>query len=73
MTGKVARVDLQNFSPQGVSWINISAYDPTLRGFWGGFSDGRFGYLVPFYYNDDGLVWHGKVARIPLFFGGGAP
>ncbi len=71
--GKLARVDLQNFSLQGVSWINISAYDPTLRGFWGGFSDGHFGYLVPMQYYEDGIIFHGKVARIPLFFGGGAP
>jgi hypothetical protein len=63
--GKAARVDLQNFAAGGVAEVDLAALDGNLKGFAGGFSDGRYGYFVPYAY--------GKVARIPLFFGGGAP
>jgi len=68
ISGKVARVDLQNFTASGVEALDLGALDPLLKGFMGGFSDGRYGYFVP---NANGS--YGKVARIPLFFGGGAP
>ena len=68
-SGKVARVDLQNFTAGGVTWLDLAAMDSGLKGFVGGFTDGRYGYFVP--YNNGSLS--GKVARIPLFFGGGAP
>ena len=69
-SGKLARVDLQNFSTNSVTILDLAAVDGGLKGFWGGFTDGRFGYFVPDY---DGSGYSGKVARIPLFFGGGAP
>lgn len=69
-SGKVARVDLANFTPEGVAWIDLSAYDATLTGFWGGFSDGRYGYFVPNWHPGGPL---GNVARIQLFSGAGAP
>ena len=68
-SGKVARVDLQNFTAGGVSWLDLAAVDSGLKGFWGGFTDGRYGYFVPF----NNGSYSGQVARIPLFFGGGAP
>jgi hypothetical protein len=71
--GKVARIDQKDFTAQGVDWIDLAVHDPSLRGFWGGFSDGRYGYMVPFYYWTGSLHWSGNVARIPLFYGGGAP
>ena len=49
--------------------LDLAALDSSLKGFNGGFTDGRYGYFVP-YYNGS---YFGKVARIPLFFGGGAP
>lgn len=49
--------------------LDLAAFDPDLEGFQGGFSDGRYGYFVP-YYNG---VYFGTVARIQLFSGAGAP
>ena len=67
LSGKAARVDLNNFTASGVAAMNFGAIDPNLVGFWGGFSDGRWGYFVP---NNNGSP-SGKVARIQLLFGGG--
>jgi len=58
--GKVARVDLSDFST--VSVLDLTTIDADLKGFHGGFTDGRYGYFVP-YYND---AYFGKVARIDL-------
>jgi len=65
--GKVARVDLQNFTAGGVTTLDLAAVDAGLKGFFGGFTDGRYGYFVP----NNNSAYSGKVARIPLFFGGG--
>lgn len=54
----IGRVDLQNFTTSGVNWLNLSAVDASLSCFLGGFTDGRYGYLVPFP--------HGKIVRIDL-------
>jgi hypothetical protein len=62
--GKVARVDLRDFST--VVSVNFASTDTDLKGFWGGFTDGQFGYFVPFYNGD----YFGKVARIAMHFGG---
>ncbi len=67
--GKVARVDLQNFTSGGVTVLDLTIIDPNLKGFRGGFTDGRYGYLVP---SNNGMPF-GTVARIQLFFGGGSP
>jgi hypothetical protein len=61
--GKLARVDLQNFNTGGVTILDLTLVDSTLKGFVGGFTDGRYGYLVPNYYVD---TYHGKVVRIDL-------
>ena len=66
---KVGGVHFKNFTAGGVTWLDLAAMDSGLKGFVGGFTDGRYGYFVP--YNNGSLS--GKVARIPLFFGGGAP
>ena len=58
--GKVARVDLSDFS--SVSVLDLKGTDADLKGFIGGFTDGRYGYFVP-YHNG---VRHGKVARVDL-------
>ena len=58
--GKVARVDLQDFSTIAV--LNLASYDVSLKGFYGGFTNGRYGYFVP--YNNG--AYFGKVARIDL-------
>ena len=62
--GKVARVDLNDFS--SVSVLDLTGTDADLTGFIGGFTDGRYGYFVPY----DNGAHHGKVARIQLFNGG---
>ena len=61
-SGKVARVPLLGFSPTNVSWLDLAAVNPYLTGFNGGFTDGRYGYFVP-YYNG---MYHGRVARVDL-------
>ena len=67
--GLVPRVDLKDFAPGGVSTIDLTLTDNRLRGFWGGFSDGRYAYFVP--HNDGSPT--SKLARIQLLFGGTAP
>jgi len=61
--GKLTRVDLNNFSVSGVSVINVALQDSDLKGFVGGFTDGKFGYLVP---SQNVIGIHGKVVRIPV-------
>jgi hypothetical protein len=58
--GKVARFDLSTFS--GVQVLDLAATDPDLKGFWDGFHDGTFGYVVP-YHNG---ARFGKVARFDV-------
>ncbi len=62
--GKIARVDLSNFST--VSVLDLTSTDADLKGFFGGFTDGRYGYFVP---NHNG-AYFGKIARIEMFGGG---
>ena len=40
-------MDLNNFATGGVTVLNLASVDADLRGFFGGFTDGRFGYFVP--------------------------
>jgi len=59
--GKVARFSLQTFGD--VQVLDLANTDAGLKGFRDGFTDGTYGYLVPFK-NGDG--YHGKVARFSL-------
>ncbi|MBI1802012.1 MAG: hypothetical protein HYR71_10340, partial [Chloroflexi bacterium] len=68
-SGKLARVDLNNFTTSGVTFMDLTTLDPALKGFSGGFTDGRFGFLVP---NNNG-TFSGRAARIQLYSGAGAP
>ncbi len=61
-SGKLARVDLQNFTTGGVTVLDLAAVDSDLKGFYGGFTDGRYGYFVPNYNG----IYSGKVARVDL-------
>ena len=67
-SGKVARVDLATFSQAQV--LDLTATDPHLKGFWGGFASDDYGYFVPFNnYNGTGVAgdaYFGKVVRIEL-------
>jgi hypothetical protein len=63
--GTVARIDLQNFTASGVTTLNLKSIDAALAGFEGGFTDGRYGYLVP-NYNWNLAAQHGRVVRIDL-------
>jgi hypothetical protein len=60
--GKLVRFDLENFAPAGVTWFDLQTIDSGLTGFSAGFTDGRYGYLVP------GLDPnpHGRVVRFDL-------
>jgi hypothetical protein len=62
LNGKVARFDLVAFNASGVTVLDLASIDPGLKGFLGGFQDGRYGYLVP-YFNG---AHHGKLVRIDL-------
>jgi hypothetical protein len=62
--GKIARVDLQSFITTSVTVLDLSLVDSQLKGFEGGFTDGRYGYFVPQEF--DGANYHGKVARVDL-------
>ena len=42
----MARVDLATFS--GVQVLDLTYTDPDLKGFFGGFASGDYGYFVPF-------------------------
>ena len=46
ISGKVARVDLATFSE--VQVLDLTTTDPDLKGFFGGFASGDYGYFVPF-------------------------
>jgi hypothetical protein len=61
--GRVMRIDLQNFTTSGVTALNLQSIDPALAGFYGGFTDGRYGYLVPYINN---TARHGRLVRIDL-------
>ncbi len=41
------RVDLLNFTPRGVTVLDLAAIDADLKGFVGGFADGRYAYFSP--------------------------
>jgi hypothetical protein len=57
------RIDLHDFTASGVNVLDLQSIDPALAGFSGGFTDGRYGYLVPLA-NDAG--GHGRLVRIDL-------
>jgi len=61
--GILVRVDLQNFTLLGVTSVNVEAVNGAYKGFQGGFTDGRYGYLVP---NFNGSAYHGNVVRVDL-------
>ena len=59
-------MDLNNFAAGGITVLNLASTDADLKGFIGGFTDGRYGYFVP--YNNGASF--GKVARILMMSGG---
>jgi hypothetical protein len=61
--GIVTRVDLSNYTTSGVSYLDVSTGNTGARGFWSGFTDGRYGYLVPYY---NGAA-HGTFTRVDLY------
>ena len=62
-SGIFTRVDLNNFTTSGVSYLDVAAAGNTLaKGFRGGFTDGRYGYLVPLVNGS----YNGIVARVDL-------
>lgn len=61
--GVVARLDLNNFTSSGITYLDLSTVNSGLKGFHGGFTDGRYGYFVPYY---NGVQMSGLVARLDL-------
>ncbi|GMF09218.1 unnamed protein product [Phytophthora lilii] len=71
-SGKVARIDTNNFTPTGVTYLDLTTAlrsqvpdfaDSDLRGFNGGFVSGKYGFFVPYF---NGATFSGKVCRINL-------
>jgi len=59
--GLLTRVDLINYTASGVAYLDVSTAGNTgAKGFFGGFTDGRYAYLVP-YYNG---AYHGIFTRV---------
>jgi len=62
--GILTRIDLNNYTTSGVSYLDVSTAGNTgAKGFFGGFTDGRYAYLVP-YYNGSGSGYHGIFTRV---------
>ena len=55
--GRFVRLDLQDFTLANTVTLDLTTIDPLLTGFVGGFTDGRYGYLVP--YNNGNLSYTG--------------
>ncbi|ETI49544.1 hypothetical protein L914_06462 [Phytophthora nicotianae] len=71
-SGKVARIDTNNFTPSGVSFLDLTTAlrsqvpdfaDSDLRGFNGGVVSGKYAFFVPYF---NGATFSGKVCRINL-------
>lgn len=62
-SGRVQRIDLANFASGGVSTLDVATVNPALAGFGNGVTDGRYGYLLP-YYNNSGPS--GVIGRVDL-------
>ncbi|KAF4137967.1 PAN domain [Phytophthora infestans] len=71
-SGKVARIDTNDFTPSGISFLDLTAAlrsqvpdfaDSDLRGFHGGVVSGKYGFFVPYF---NGATFSGKVCRINL-------
>ena len=60
--GKVVRFDLETFGVVTVLDVPTVANDGDLKGFFGGFAAGGYGYLVPY----SNGAYHGKVVRFDL-------
>jgi len=65
MMGRVVRVNIDKLALTDTATVDVAAVDPSARGFYGGFTDGRYGYLAP-YQNSSGGTKHGRIARIDL-------
>jgi hypothetical protein len=65
MMGRVVRVNIDKFALTDIASVDVAGVDPSARGFYGGFTDGRYGYLSP-YQNTSGGTKHGRIARIDL-------
>ena len=60
--GNLVRVDIQNFTTSGITTVDVASVNPNYKGFQGGFTDGRYGYLVPEYNG----AFHGNCVRVDL-------
>ena len=69
-TGKLARVDLSNFTPEGVTWLDLTRLDKNWNNFIDGMSDGKYLYLEPSYSSDPANPRNTSVVRISLDYAG---
>ena len=67
--GKVVRFSLSDFSLSAVQVLDLAQTDVKLKGFSGGFTDGVWGYMVPWYPATTAgriQIYTGKLARFQL-------
>ncbi|MDD1475135.1 hypothetical protein MEO41_28295, partial [Dolichospermum sp. ST_sed4] len=57
--GKIAKIDLANFTTGGVTVLNLASVQSNLQGFSGACTDGKYGYFMP--YRDDAGLYHGRL------------
>lgn len=57
--GKLTRIDIQNFTVSGVTVLDLTSTHADLKGFRGGYTDGRYGFIVPYS--------NSKFVRVDLF------
>lgn len=71
-SGKVVRIDTNDFSPSGVTYLDLATTarsqvpdleDGDLRGFKGGVASGKYGFFVPYF---NGVTFSGKLCRVNL-------
>ena len=69
-TGKVARVDLANFTASGVTWLDLTHLNSNWNNFMDGLADSHYIYLEPGDYAKNGATLNTNLVRISLDYAG---
>jgi hypothetical protein len=70
--GKIARVDLKDFTTGGVTWLDLTRLDKSWNNFMDGMADSHYLYLEPGTYAPTGATLNTSVVRISLDYAGWA-
>jgi hypothetical protein len=69
-SGKIARVDLTNFTQDGVTWLDLTRLDKSWNNFMDGMADSHYLYLEPGLYATAGATLNTSIVRISLDYAG---